>query len=192
MLGLAAACENLDDDHAASAARAWPRQHPRFVDHCFGRLGFFCGRRHGEQLASVGNVCGAVEAGEQPIMSDAVEAFRQHVDQEAWDELVGRQRHGLVAGRPFDPIILVLEGDALLVGGHQPAIGDRDAVGVARQIACQGTAARTAKLMVFKLVFAAAKTWRRLKGENQLPKIVRGVRFQNGVEVIEMPANHAA
>jgi putative transposase len=51
---------------------------------------------------------------------------------------------------------------------------------------------KTAKLMVFKLVFAAARTWRRLKGENQLPKIVRGVRFQNGVEVIEMPANHAA
>ena len=51
---------------------------------------------------------------------------------------------------------------------------------------------RTARLMVFKLVSAAAKTWRRLKGENQLPKVVRGVRFQNGVEVIEMPANHAA
>jgi len=30
----------------------------------------------------------------------------------------------------------------------------------------------TARLMVFKLVMAAAKTWRRLKGENQLPKIV--------------------
>ena len=32
--------------------------------------------------------------------------------------------------------------------------------------------AKTAKLMVFKLVIAAAKTWRRLKGENQLPKVV--------------------
>jgi len=51
---------------------------------------------------------------------------------------------------------------------------------------------RTARLMVFKLVSAAAKTWRRLKGENQLPKVVRGVKFQNGVEVIERPANHAA
>ena len=51
---------------------------------------------------------------------------------------------------------------------------------------------RTARLMVFKLVSAAAKTWRRLKGENQLPKIVRGVKFHNGVEVIETPANHAA
>ncbi len=52
--------------------------------------------------------------------------------------------------------------------------------------------AMTAKLMVFKLVTAAAKTWRRLKGENQLPKVVKGVRFQNGIEVIEMPAHHAA
>jgi len=51
---------------------------------------------------------------------------------------------------------------------------------------------RTAKLMVFKLVSAAAKTWRRLKGENQLPKVVQGVKFQNGIEVIEMPDLHAA
>ena len=39
---------------------------------------------------------------------------------------------------------------------------------------------------------AAAKTWRRLKGENQLPKVVQGVKFQNGIEVIKMPAHHAA
>jgi hypothetical protein len=37
-----------------------------------------------------------------------------------------------------------------------------------------------------------AKTWRRLKGENQLPKVVQGVKFQDGIEVIEMPAHHAA
>ena len=43
--------------------------------------------------------------------------------------------------------------------------------------------AKTAKLMVFKLVNAAAKTWRRLKGENQLPKVVQGVKFKNGIEV---------
>jgi putative transposase len=52
--------------------------------------------------------------------------------------------------------------------------------------------ATTAKLMVFKLVTAAAKTWRRLKGENQLPKVVRGVKFHNGIEVVEMPAHNAA
>ena len=52
--------------------------------------------------------------------------------------------------------------------------------------------AKTAKLMVFKLVNAAAKTWRRLKGENQLPKVVQGVKFQNGIEVIKTSAHHAA
>jgi putative transposase len=50
----------------------------------------------------------------------------------------------------------------------------------------------TARLMVFKLVMAAAKTWRRLKGENQLPKVVQGVTFRNGVEVINTPAHNAA
>ena len=50
----------------------------------------------------------------------------------------------------------------------------------------------TAKLMVFKLIMAAAKTWRRLKGENQLPKVIEGVTFQDGVEVITNDAKHAA
>ena len=50
----------------------------------------------------------------------------------------------------------------------------------------------TAKLMVFKLIIAASKTWRRLQGQNQLPKVIGGVRFQDGIEVIEVPANHAA
>jgi putative transposase len=45
----------------------------------------------------------------------------------------------------------------------------------------------TAKLMLFKLGAAAAKTWLRLKGENQLPKLVQGVTFINGVEVIKTP-----
>jgi putative transposase len=40
----------------------------------------------------------------------------------------------------------------------------------------------TARLMVFKLVMAASTTWRRLKGQNQLPKVISGVRFKNGIE----------
>jgi transposase-like protein len=50
----------------------------------------------------------------------------------------------------------------------------------------------TAKLMVFKLIIAASKTWRRLNGENQLPKVIGGVKFQDGIEVIEASSNHAA
>ena len=41
----------------------------------------------------------------------------------------------------------------------------------------------TARLMVFKLVTAAAKTWRRLQGQNQLPKVIKGVTFRDGIEV---------
>ena len=36
---------------------------------------------------------------------------------------------------------------------------------------------KTARLMVFKLVMAAAKTWRRLKGQNQLPKLIEVGEF---------------
>jgi len=41
----------------------------------------------------------------------------------------------------------------------------------------------TARLMVFKLVMTAAKSWRRLQGQNQLPKVVSGVTFRDGIEV---------
>src|SRR4051812_30037692 len=50
----------------------------------------------------------------------------------------------------------------------------------------------TARLMVFKLVMTAAKTWRRLKGQNQLPKVIQGITFTNGVEVTNTPAQSAA
>ena len=42
----------------------------------------------------------------------------------------------------------------------------------------------TARLMVFKLVMAASKTWRRLRGQNQLPKVVKGATFRDGIEVV--------
>lgn len=51
---------------------------------------------------------------------------------------------------------------------------------------------RTAKLMVFKLVDAASKSWRRLKGTNHLPKVIAGVRFSDGIEVITPTESHAA
>jgi putative transposase len=38
--------------------------------------------------------------------------------------------------------------------------------------------------MVFKLVEGAQKTWRRLDGHSQLPKINQGVKFTDGCEVI--------
>jgi hypothetical protein len=38
--------------------------------------------------------------------------------------------------------------------------------------------------MVFKLIKAAEKSWRRLDGKNQLPKIIMGVKFSDGCEAI--------
>jgi transposase-like protein len=43
---------------------------------------------------------------------------------------------------------------------------------------------RTALAMIFKLAEAAEKTWRRLDGHNQLPKVIPSVKFTDGIEVI--------
>ena len=47
---------------------------------------------------------------------------------------------------------------------------------------------KTARAMVFKLVDGAQKNWRRLDGHNQLPKIIQGVKFTDGLEVVLKPA----
>ena len=51
---------------------------------------------------------------------------------------------------------------------------------------------KTALAMIFKLAEAAEKSWRRLDGHNQLPKVILGVKFADGVEVIRSQAQAAA
>jgi hypothetical protein len=46
--------------------------------------------------------------------------------------------------------------------------------------------------MIFKLAEAAEKSWRRLDGHNQLPKVILGVEFADGIEVIRPQAQAAA
>src|SRR5437868_9666457 len=43
---------------------------------------------------------------------------------------------------------------------------------------------RTAIAMVFKLAQAAEKSWRRLDGHSQLPKLITGVKFIDGIEAV--------
>jgi len=38
--------------------------------------------------------------------------------------------------------------------------------------------------MIFKLVEAAEKSWRRIDGPNPLPKVIHGVKFVDGVEAV--------
>jgi putative transposase len=51
---------------------------------------------------------------------------------------------------------------------------------------------KTALAMVFKLAQAAEKSWYRLRGDNQLPKLIHGVKFTDGIEVVSSDAQTAA
>jgi transposase-like protein len=51
---------------------------------------------------------------------------------------------------------------------------------------------RTALAMIFKLAEAAEKSWRRLDGHNQLPKVILGVKFTDGMEIVESQAQAVA
>ncbi len=52
---------------------------------------------------------------------------------------------------------------------------------------------KTALAMIFKLAEAAEKTsWRRLNGHNHLPKLIQGVKFTDGIEVVRPQAQAAA
>ena len=51
---------------------------------------------------------------------------------------------------------------------------------------------KTALAMIFKLVQAAEKSWHRLRGHNQLPKVILGVKFNDGNEVVRSQAQTAA
>ena len=51
---------------------------------------------------------------------------------------------------------------------------------------------KTAKLMVFTLIRAASKKWRKLNGTNQLPRVIEGVRFNDGVAQSDATQSRAA
>ena len=51
---------------------------------------------------------------------------------------------------------------------------------------------KTALAMIFKLAEAAEKSWRRLDGYSQLPKVILGVKFTDGIEVVRSQAQTAA
>ena len=51
---------------------------------------------------------------------------------------------------------------------------------------------KTALAMVFKLVEGAQKSWRRIDGHNQLPKLIQGVKFADGIEIVGNSADPQA
>ena len=51
---------------------------------------------------------------------------------------------------------------------------------------------KTMELMVFKVIKEAEKTWLRLRGKNQLPKLITGVKFRDGIEQLNQNNQSAA
>jgi transposase-like protein len=51
---------------------------------------------------------------------------------------------------------------------------------------------KTALAMIFNLAQAAEKSWHRLRGHDQLPKVILGVKFNDGIEVVRSQAQAAA
>lgn len=67
-------------------------------------------------------------------MPDTVEPLWKGMQEEPADELAGGERHDLLLIGTYATVVLVAEGDAALVEPEEPAVRDRDAVSVARQI----------------------------------------------------------
>ncbi len=53
-------------------------------------------------------------------------------------QLDGVERHGLEPVAAFDPVVVPFEGDARVVEGDEPGIGNRDAMGLAGEIGENG------------------------------------------------------
>ncbi len=51
---------------------------------------------------------------------------------------------------------------------------------------------KTALAMVFKLVTAASKTWRRLNGYEKLSRVIQGVKFTDGIPADDIETRAAA
>jgi hypothetical protein len=126
---LSGTLEDLDDDHATAAAGA---QRTRIRWRCWFS---YLGRLWCEvQLARTCDIGPSATAGEEAVVTYAVEAVRQNVEQEAADEPVGAERHDAPALGTDAAIVLVAEGDTGVVESDQPSVRSGDAMGVAHEI----------------------------------------------------------
>src|SRR5262249_58790797 len=72
---------------------------------------------YAEELTGQCDIGGPVGIGEEAVVANAVEPVRQHMDQEAADELVGVERHELGGGGRLGPGILPIEKHGVGVQG---------------------------------------------------------------------------
>src|SRR2546429_2395905 len=104
--GGAAGFEGLGDDHPPAAARASIAVF--VVATIFGVIARPARRSwvgYGEEPAGQCNVVGPVGIGEEGVVTEAMKSVGQDMDQEAADELVGGERHKLIASAGLRPVI---------------------------------------------------------------------------------------
>jgi hypothetical protein len=127
--------ESFDDEHRCTTefAPVNTTGHVLVVSAIVGRVRWYL-----QQFVRPSQVLGANFIGEQSIVTDAVKATGQDMQEKAPDEFVRGQGHGLVAITLWGAIVFPLEGDTPLITGDQTAVGDRHSMGVARQISEHG------------------------------------------------------
>ena len=116
-----AALEGLNDTHCATAIGAWFFEGERLNDFSWGVF-----RNHGwfrtEQNSDCGNVGLSFGAGQQTVMTDAVETVGENVDQEPADELARCQAHNLLAITALGPVVLPLERNGIGIGADETTV----------------------------------------------------------------------
>ena len=84
-----------------------------------------------EKFTAKRELGGAMAVGHEAKVADTVETVGQRVKQEAANELVGLELHDLC--RAVLAIVLPAEGDMIIVESDEPAVGNRDPMGVAAE-----------------------------------------------------------
>ena len=127
--------ESFNDDHRRATGFAQVNTSGRGldVDTVVAYFGWYL-----QQFTSPGQMLAADLVGEQSIVTDAVKAIGQDMQEKAPDKLIRGQGHGLMAIGFFGTIVFPLEGNALLIKGDQAAVSDRDPMGVAGQVGEHG------------------------------------------------------
>ena len=87
-----------------------------------------------EQGSAKRELVGAVSVGKETVVTNAMEATRQYVEEEAAYEFGDVNSHDFALVNAVFPIVLPAEGDVGRVEIEQATVGDRDAMGVAREI----------------------------------------------------------
>lgn len=124
----------LDDAHDAATIGTGRNLGPRLRVRTPGRrlnIVWYCPLLI-EKFAAKVELGGAMAVGHEAEMADAVETVGQRMQQEAANELAGLEPHYFC--RAVLAIILPVEGDMIVVERDEPAVGDRDAMGVAAEI----------------------------------------------------------